>query len=81
MNTKWSDTMRDYGNANIPTDGSYADVRLDDFLVNDLSLNYLLMDNYKVFFDVKNIFDAAYNTALQYSQMDRSFNFGIKRVY
>jgi len=81
LNTKWSDTMRDYGNANIPTDGSYADVRLDDFLVNDLSLNYLLMGTYKVFFDVKNIFDATYNTALQYSQMDRSFNFGIKRVY
>ena len=50
-------------------------------MVNDLSLNYDIFDTYKIFFDVKNIFDKKYETALQYSQMDRSFAFGIKRKY
>ena len=78
LNTRWSDTARDYGNGN---NGSWDDVRLDDYLVNDLSLNYKLYNIYNMYFDIKNIFDEKYNTALQYSQMDRTFNFGIKRVY
>jgi len=81
LNTKWSDEMRDYGNINVPSDGSYDDVRLDDFLIHDLSFNYNLFNNYKFYLDIKNILDSHYNTALQYSQMDRSLNFGIKRVY
>ncbi|SVD09125.1 uncharacterized protein METZ01_LOCUS361979, partial [marine metagenome] len=36
---------------------------------------------YKAFFKIDNIFDEVYNTALEYNQMDRSFNFGIKRSY
>ena len=78
LNTRWSDTVRDYGNGN---NGNYNDEVLDDYLVNDLSLNYKLYNTYDIFFDVKNIFDEKYNTALQYSQMDRTFHFGIKRVY
>ena len=35
---------------------------------NDITIDY-------------SIFDEKYNTALQYSQMDRTFNFGIKRSY
>ena len=57
---KWSDTMRDYGNVNVPTDRSASDVRLDDFLVNDLAINYKL-DGYKVFLKVNNVFDEKYN--------------------
>ncbi len=78
LNTRWSDTARDYGNGN---NGNYNDEVLDDYVVNDLSLNYKLMNTYELYFDIKNIFDEKYNTVLQYSQMDRSFNFGIKRVY
>ena len=78
LNTRWSDTARDYGNGN---NGNYNDEVLDDYLVNDLSLNYKLYNTYDIFIDVKNIFDEKYNTALQYSQMDRTFHFGIKRVY
>jgi len=78
LNTRWSDKARDYGNGN---NGNYNDEVLDDYLVNDLSLNYKLMDTYKLYFDIRNVFDEKYNTALQYSQMDRSFNFGIKRSY
>ena len=81
LHTKISDKVRDYGNANQPASGSYEDVKLNSYMVNDLSLNYNLFDTYKVFFDVKNIFDKKYETALQYSQMDRSFTFGIKRKY
>ena len=81
LQTKLSSKARDYGNANEPANGSFADVKLNSYMVNDLSLNYDIFDTYKVFFDVKNIFDKKYETALQYSQMDRSFNFGIKRSY
>ena len=61
--------------------GTYEDIKLNSYMVNDLSLNYNLWGTYNVFFDVINIFDKKYNTALQYSQMDRSFNFGIRRSY
>jgi len=81
LQTKLSSKARDYGNANEPANGSFADVKLNSYMVNDLSLNYDIFDTYKVFFDVKNIFDKKYETALQYSQMDRSFTFGIKRKY
>ena len=81
MHTKASSEARDYGNVNRPESRTYEDVRLHSYLINDLSLNYSLFDTYKFFFDVKNILDKKYETALQYSQMDRSFNFGIKRVY
>ena len=51
-----------------------VDVRLDE--------NILVFRNTDIpYIDVKNIFDEKYNTALQYSQIDRTFNFGIKRVY
>jgi outer membrane receptor protein involved in Fe transport len=81
LKTKISSKARDYGNANEPADGSFDDVKLNGYIVNDLSLNYKLWGTYNVFFDAINVFDKKYNTALQYSQMDRSFNFGIKRSY
>ena len=43
-------------------------------------INYDLF-GYDTFFKINNLFDEKYNTALDYSQMDRTFNFGIKRVY
>ena len=81
LHTKISDKVRDYGNANQPANGSYEDVKLNSYMVNDLSLNYKLWGIYNVFIDVINIFDKKYTTALQYSQMDRSFKFGIKKKY
>ena len=81
LHTKISDKVRDYGNKNQPAGGTYEDVKLNSYMVNDLSLNYDLWGAYKVFFDVVNIFDKKYSTALQYSQMDRSINFGIRRSY
>ena len=81
LHTKISDKVRDYGNANQPASGSYEDVKLNSYMVNDLSLNYKLWRTYNVFFDIINIFDKKYTKALQYSQMDRSINFGIKRKY
>ena len=81
LHTKISDKVRDYCNANQPAGGTYEDVKLNSYMVNDLSLNYKLWGIYNVFFDVVNIFDKKYTTALQYSQMNRSFTFGIKRKY
>ena len=77
LKTKWSDNSRDYGNGNR----TYQDETLDDYLVNDLSVKYNLFDTYKIFFNVNNIFDEKYETARDYSQMDRSYNFGIRRSY
>ena len=77
LKTKWSDKARDYGNGNR----TYRDEELDDYLVNDLSIKYNLWDTYKLFFDINNILDEKYETVRDYSQMDRSFNFGIRRVY
>ena len=78
LQTKWSDEMRDYENTNSVVGG---DQRLKSFLVNDLTADYKLANGYKAFFKIDNIFDEVYNTALEYNQMDRSFNFGIKRSY
>ena len=79
LKTKWSKNMRDYSNVNVGT--AQGDKRLSSFLVNDLIANYQIKDEYKVFFKIDNIFDKVYNTALEYNQMDRLFNFGIKRSY
>lgn len=77
LNTKWSDEARDYGNGNR----TYRDETLDDYLVNDLSIKYNLWGTYNLFFDIDNILNEKYETTRDYSQMDRSFNFGIRRVY
>ena len=81
LETKWSDTMRDYGNNNSPKHGSnWVDVILDDYLVNNLAVDYDL-HGYKAYFKIYNILDEKYNTALDYSEMDRTFNFGLRRLY
>jgi len=77
LNSKWSGNSRDYGNGNR----TYQDESLDDYFVNDLSLRYNLWSTFNLFFDINNILDEKYETARDYSQMDRSFNFGIRRVY
>ena len=77
LNTKWSDSARDYGNGNR----TWRDETIDDYLVNDLSIKSNLWDTYNLFFDINNILDEKYETTRDYSQMDRSFNFGIRRVY
>ena len=77
LSTKWSDNSRDYGNGNR----TWRDESIDDYLVNDLSIKYNLANTFKIFLDINNILDEKYETARDYSQMDRSFNFGIRRVY
>lgn len=81
LQTKWSDTTRDYGNFNSPKSGTdYMDVFLDDYILNNLEIDYNWF-GYKTFLKITNIFDEKYNTVLDYSQMDRSFNLGIRRSY
>jgi vitamin B12 transporter len=83
LRTKWSDQARDYGNGNATSakSPSFENDTLDSYLVNDLSFRYNLLNSYNLYFDVTNVFDKQYETVLQYSQMDRSFNFGIKQTY
>jgi len=77
LKTKFSDDSRDYGNGNR----TFRDERLDDYIVNDLSIKYNLFNTYNLFFDINNILDEKYETARDYSQLDRSYNFGIRRSY
>lgn len=77
INTKWSDQARDYGNGNR----TFQDETIDDYMVNDLSINYNLWNQYKLYSRVGNIFDEQYETTRDYTQLGRTFNFGIKRSY
>ncbi len=83
LKTKWSDEARDYGNGNANRNGaaSFSDAELDSYLVNDLSLKYNYLDKYNLFFDITNILDKEYETAKDYTQLGRTFNFGIKTNY
>ena len=83
LRTKWSDEARDYGNGNANRNGSasFADAELESYLVNDLSIKYNYLNKYNFYFDITNILDKKYETVQDYSQMDRSFNFGIKTKY
>ena len=86
LRTKWSDEARDYGNGNPNRNGNtgnsmFNDAELESYLVNDLSIRYNYLNSYNFFFDITNITDKKYETAQDYSQMDRSFNFGIKKSY
>jgi vitamin B12 transporter len=78
FNTKWSDEARDYGNGN---NGTYNDVRLDDYVVCDLFAKYNFSNEYNLFFNITNLFNEEYETAKDYQQMPRSFNFGLKRNF
>ena len=77
LNTKWSDMARDYGNGNR----TYNDERTDDYLVNDLILNYKLWNTYNLYLKINNLFDEKYETARDYNQLGRSFNFGFNRSF
>jgi vitamin B12 transporter len=81
LRTKASSRARDYGNANTPSFDAFKNVYLDGYMVHDLSLNYSLFGMYDVHFDVNNILNKEYETALDYASMERSFNFGFKRPY
>ena len=65
MSTKWSDMARDYGNGNR----TFADERIDDYLVNDLNINYNFSEAYKLYFNITNLLNEKYETARDYSQM------------
>jgi vitamin B12 transporter len=81
LRTKVSSKARDYGNDNTPSFDAFKDVHLDGYMVNDLSLNYSLFGMYDVYFDINNILNKEYETALDYASMERSYNFGFKRSY
>ena len=83
LRTKWSDEARDYGTGNANRNGSqsFGDAELESYLVNDLSVKYKLFNSYDLYFDIINITDKKYETSQDYSQMDRTFNFGLRRQY
>ena len=78
--TKWSDSVRDYGNGNVSGGGNYHDMRIPSYSVSDLGLDFLYGD-YKGYVSLTNIFDANYSQALQFSGPDRALTFGFKKLY
>ena len=74
---KYVDETRDFGNTN----NSFVDVLLDDYITFGLSSNYRIYENYDLTFNAINLLDAGYEQSHQYSQIGRSFNFGLRRVY
>ena len=74
---KYVDETRDFGNSN----NSWTDVLLDDYITFGFSSDYRISENFDLTFNAVNIFDANYEQSHQYSQMGRTFNFGLKRVY
>ncbi len=82
LQTIGASNARDYGNFNSPKHGTnYADVNLDAYIVNHLTLNFDYLPGYDTFFKITNLFDETYNTALDYSQPQRTFSFGIKKSF
>ena len=77
LNTKWSDMARDYGNGNR----TYNDEKTDDYIINDLIINYNLWSTYNLHLKINNLFDEKYETARDYSQLRRSLNFGLNRSF
>jgi vitamin B12 transporter len=82
LQTIYAGNSRDYGNFNSPKHGtSYLDAQLDAYFVNHLDFMYNYIPGYDVFFKIVNLTDESYQTALDYSQPSRSFNFGIRRSF
>ena len=77
LNTKWSDEARDYGNGNR----TYDDERIDDYLVNDLLINYRLWNSHNTYLKITNLFNEKYETTRDYSQLGRSFNIGFDKSF
>ena len=77
LNTKWSDMARDYGNGNR----TYDDERIDDYLVNDLLINYKLWNSYNTYLKITNLLDEKYETTRDYSQLGRSINVGFTKSF
>jgi vitamin B12 transporter len=77
LNTKFSSRVRDFGNDN----DKWTDQTLKSYIIFDLSNSYHLSDDYKMQFNIKNIFNEKYQQAWEYSAPGRSLNVGIKRVY
>jgi len=74
---KYVDETRDFGNAN----NSWTDVLLDDYITFGLSSNYRISENFDLTFNAINLLDSEYEQSYQYSQIGRSFNFGLKRIH
>lgn len=77
LNTKWSDMARDYGNGNR----TFNDEKTDDYLVNDVKINYRFSSTYNLHFKIINLFNEKYETVRDYSQLGRSFNLGLNRSF
>ena len=74
---KYSGERRDFGNVN----NGWADVILKEYILLDVASSYNLWNSYNIDFSVRNIFDAGYEQAYEYSGMERSINFDIRKIF
>ena len=73
---KYVGERRDYGGS----DNNFRQVMLDEFMTVDLSANYQV-DEYKMNFSLKNLFDEDYQENLNYSTPGRNLNFRVNRKF
>jgi len=76
VNFKYVGERRDYGGS----DNGFRQVMLDEYMVIDLSANYNI-DDYKINFSLKNLFDEDYQENLNYSTPGRNLNLRINRKF
>ncbi len=74
---KYVGERRDYGGS----DNGFKQVILDDYSVVNLFADYKLLNNYKLNFSLKNLFDEKYNEALNYNTPGRSINIKLRKQY
>ena len=77
LNFKYSDEVRDYGNAN----NNFADVILKEYYLANYNVNYNVNRNLDFYFNIENIFNENYEQAYMYSTMDRALNLGIRSKF
>ena len=74
---KYVGETRDYG----ADDDSWTDQILTDYFVFDLAGSYEVFTGYKLNMSINNLFNEQYQTAHQYTGMNRNLNIGLKKVY
>ena len=73
----YSGERRDFGNVN----NGWTDVILKEYILFDVASSYNLWNSYKIDFSARNIFDEGYEQAYEYSGMERSINFDIRKIF
>jgi len=74
---KYRGQTRDYGGS----DQDFRDQFLDEYLLVDLFSSYVLANNYKINFSIKNLLDKNHENSYKYTGQPRLINIGLKKSF